>query len=31
VDDDTGANDLVMDSTDNKILHVDVQRRRTAA
>ena len=31
VDDDTGANDLVMDSTDNKILYASMyQRRRTA-
>nr|MBA2302070.1 glycosyl hydrolase [Acidobacteriota bacterium] len=31
VDDDTGANDLVMDSTDNKVLYASMyQRRRTA-
>jgi photosystem II stability/assembly factor-like uncharacterized protein len=31
VDDDTGANDLVMDSSDNKILYASMyQRRRTA-
>ena len=31
VDDDTGANDLVMDSTDNRILYASMyQRRRTA-
>jgi photosystem II stability/assembly factor-like uncharacterized protein len=31
VDDDTGANDLVMDATDNKILYASMyQRRRTA-
>src|SRR3954466_11453068 len=31
VDDDTGANDLVMDATDNKILYASTyQRRRTA-
>ena len=31
VDDDTGANDLVMDATDNRILYASTyQRRRTA-
>jgi len=31
VDDDTGANDLVMDSTDNRVLYASMyQRRRTA-
>ena len=31
VDDDTGANDLVMDATNNKILYASMyQRRRTA-
>ncbi len=31
VDDDTGANDLVMDATDNRILYASMyQRRRTA-
>ncbi|MGH9139516.1 MAG: WD40/YVTN/BNR-like repeat-containing protein, partial [Vicinamibacterales bacterium] len=31
VDDDTGANDLVMDATDNKVLYASMyQRRRTA-